>query len=402
MSPASNRSTATHLTLAMIVKDAATRLPLVLGSLRSDVDAVLIGVDDRSSDGTADVANALRATVIPFRWDDDLAAARNAVLDHIADGWVWWIDDDERVIDDPGNVRNRLAATSGPAARLTRVEASPDDALRDPTRPRERHMRFFRKDVRLRCIGRYHEFPVDQALAIARDQGTDIPLLPLTLAHIPPTPAQLPDKLRRNARLMERDLIDRPGRVGYTAELARTLLRLGDPAGHDRMADAGRLLMSQLAADPDPPRHIVDRNLPLLLEYALSRAAGPLTPMEAERLSLRWFDDVVPLLWLIARRRYAAGDVDRAAELLVRIRRLAETGRLESGGFGFDRRLLGGQLALNLAACRINQGRLSEARALLAEAERDAATRDAAITNRRLLDTQAASHFPKDETEAQD
>lgn len=374
-----------QLTLAMVVKDAAARLPEVLRSLQSSVDTLLIGVDDRSSDGTAGVARSLGAIVIPFHWRDDLSAARNTVLDHVTDGWIWWIDTDEHIIKDPGDLRDRLAATPGPAARLTRVEASPEDALRDATRPREQHTRFYRKHPDLRCAGRYHEYPVDEASAMAREQGVDIPLLPVTLAHIPPPPEQLPAKLRRNVRLMELDLKERPGRVGYTAELARTLLRLNEPSGHTRMADAGHLLMTQLADNPDPPRHALDRNLPLLLEYALSRPAGPLTPVEAERLSLLWYGDMVPLLWLIARRRYTTGDVDGSAEVLVRIRDLSRAGHLEAGGFGFDRRLLQGQLSLNLAACRISQGRLKEASDLLIEAERDPATREAALTNRKLL-----------------
>jgi len=243
-------------------------------------------------------------------------------------------------------------------------------------------VRAYRCDSGLRCAGRYHEFPVDEALQVACRQGVELPTVDVTLTHLPPSPAVMREKLRRNARLMELDLQDNPGRIGYTAELARTLLQIDEVAGHARMAEAGALLIEWLDHHADTRQSEIDRNLPLLLEYALSRPAGPLTAERAERLSLKWFGDTVPLLWLIARRKIAAGRFDEASALLERVDALGDS----AGAIAFDRRLLGGQLALNLAVCRVGQERLGEARTLLRRASQDPRTRVAAELNLKLLD----------------
>ena len=57
----------------MIVRDEAHNLPACLESAGGLCDEVVV-VDTGSSDGTAEIARLLGATVVPFAWVDDFAA----------------------------------------------------------------------------------------------------------------------------------------------------------------------------------------------------------------------------------------------------------------------------------------------------------------------------------------
>lgn len=84
------------LTLAMIVKDAGQYLAPLLEAAAPWVDAMVIG-DTGSSDDTPAVIRAAGATLLEIPWQDDFAAARNAVLDEIPTGWVLCLDADEKL-----------------------------------------------------------------------------------------------------------------------------------------------------------------------------------------------------------------------------------------------------------------------------------------------------------------
>src|SRR5438067_7633994 len=89
-----------RVSLCMIVKDEAARLPRSFGSVAGFVvEAVL--VDTGSTDRTKEVASQLGARVYDFPWCDSFAAARNESLKHATGDWILWLDADEFV--DPEN-----------------------------------------------------------------------------------------------------------------------------------------------------------------------------------------------------------------------------------------------------------------------------------------------------------
>ncbi|HEX8051887.1 MAG TPA: glycosyltransferase [Thermoleophilaceae bacterium] len=103
----------------MIARDAAATLPACLASVAAVADEMVV-VDTGSSDDTAAVAREHGARVIPFRWCDDFAAARNAYVRAARGSWVLSLDADE-VLDpvDREGLRAVLAANPRTACVVT-------------------------------------------------------------------------------------------------------------------------------------------------------------------------------------------------------------------------------------------------------------------------------------------
>ena len=85
------------VTAAFLVKDPPLdRLALLVEYLRPVVSEFVIVVDDRTEVEAADTMSAWRdVTLVPFRWVDDFATARNAALPHCHGDWVLHLDPDE-------------------------------------------------------------------------------------------------------------------------------------------------------------------------------------------------------------------------------------------------------------------------------------------------------------------
>ena len=106
------------LSLAMIVKDEASRLEACLRSVSGLADQIII-VDTGSSDGTPELAASLGAVVHHFPWSGDFARARNESLRHAAGDWVLILDADEAVdASDHGTIRRVIDQETAPAYRL--------------------------------------------------------------------------------------------------------------------------------------------------------------------------------------------------------------------------------------------------------------------------------------------
>jgi Flp pilus assembly protein TadD len=86
----------TTLSLAMIVRNEATRLGHCLDSIQGLVDELVI-VDTGSTDGTPGLAQARGAALVQFPWRDDFSAARNESLRHCHGDWVLVLDADEAI-----------------------------------------------------------------------------------------------------------------------------------------------------------------------------------------------------------------------------------------------------------------------------------------------------------------
>ncbi|BAC07921.1 tetratricopeptide repeat-containing glycosyltransferase family 2 protein [Thermosynechococcus vestitus] len=82
------------ITLCMIVRDEATRLPQCLASVAGVVDEAVI-VDTGSQDETVAIARDWGARVYEIPWQDDFAAARNVALGYVTTEWVLVLDADE-------------------------------------------------------------------------------------------------------------------------------------------------------------------------------------------------------------------------------------------------------------------------------------------------------------------
>lgn len=85
------------LSVCLITRDEQFNMPRVLRSVAGLADQVIMA-DTGSTDRTVMAAREKGATVFPFAWDDDFAAARNFALDQATGDWILWLNPDEELV----------------------------------------------------------------------------------------------------------------------------------------------------------------------------------------------------------------------------------------------------------------------------------------------------------------
>lgn len=108
------------LGLAMIAKNEATRLEHCLRSVQSWVEQVVVG-DTGSTDDTVVCAQSCGADILHIPWQQDFAAARNAVMARMQTDWILILDPDEEIAF--SDVRKLKEALSEPDAWAYELEA---------------------------------------------------------------------------------------------------------------------------------------------------------------------------------------------------------------------------------------------------------------------------------------
>ena len=88
------------LCVAIIARDAAALVHDTLESIRG-LAAEIVLLNTGSQDTTSEAAALGGARVINYLWDDNFAAARNALLPHIRSPWILWLDAGEALL--PGD-----------------------------------------------------------------------------------------------------------------------------------------------------------------------------------------------------------------------------------------------------------------------------------------------------------
>jgi tetratricopeptide (TPR) repeat protein len=342
------------LTVCLVTRNAEETLPQALASVRGVANQVVV-VDTGSTDRTATLAAELGAEVGPFAWDDDFAAAQNAALAQVRGEWVLWLNPDEELLPES---RPLLAAC------LTRPEAFAYTTLiqqQTAADQRDRLVavwdyRLFRRHAEVRYIGRCHPRFLTPLGELARREGMQV--LPSTVTlrrHVYRSPLT-PDKLRWSARLLAKELQDRPGQLDYLIDYGHTLLLLNDPAGHAVLADAAQQLFA-FRDDPVPPFPAVQRLLGYLLTVSPEQARAPITRDEAAELARRWFPVSPPLLWALAEQAFHRGDYLAAMRLLETLVQLGKTETYDRS-LPFDPSIISEAALLNLGVCYARLGEL--------------------------------------------
>lgn len=85
------------LSACLIARDEEEQLPRCLESIASVADEIVLCVDDRTTDRTAEIGREYGATVAPFKWTDDFAGARNLSIEKATGKWILVIDPDEEL-----------------------------------------------------------------------------------------------------------------------------------------------------------------------------------------------------------------------------------------------------------------------------------------------------------------
>jgi len=98
---------AKKISLCMIVKNEEHALSRCLNSVLSIVDEIIV-VDTGSTDSTCEIAEQFGAILHHFRWNDNFSDARNASLELAQGDWVLFLDADEELSPESGEILRRL------------------------------------------------------------------------------------------------------------------------------------------------------------------------------------------------------------------------------------------------------------------------------------------------------
>nr|WP_238177706.1 glycosyltransferase [Paenibacillus contaminans] len=170
------------LSLCMIVRDEERHIARCLESVKDIADEIVV-VDTGSSDATADICRSFGATVLPYEWHDDFAAARNAGIELATGEWILWLDADEELTDvDRQSVRDTLALSKSSLLTLHTIhfyEKTADPFLAYHVA----QIRLFRRACGFRFEGTVHE-TLNVTDLYAPDEREGITgTLPLKLYH---------------------------------------------------------------------------------------------------------------------------------------------------------------------------------------------------------------------------
>jgi tetratricopeptide (TPR) repeat protein len=361
------------ISATLIVRDEAPVLGRCLASIRDLVDEIVV-VDTGSSDGSPSVARRFGATVVPFAWRDDFAAARNEALAHAGGRWILYIDADEEVpTGDPARLRADLADGGLVAAT---VRFRPRSGF-----TRYREYRLFRNDPRIRFRHVIHETMVPAIRDVARADGLRIGRSDLALDHFGYDGNQAP-KHRRDIPLLRARLAREPDHVYSWHHLGRALAGLGDLNG--ALAAWWRAVAVVRAGGAPGP---LDR-LPygsLLLEARVA-AEAPALLTEARALFPR--DHL--FAWIEGKRLMAAGRLEEAVPVFEQLLAVDAETSCDEDGIAYDARIFGLFAWDALALCHFRLGRYRESAGYYARAAAAAPADPAYRVKRRLAEARAA------------
>lgn len=108
----------------MIVRQGEDTLPNALESVRNFVDEIVVGIDDRTTDHTEEIAKEYGAKIFWFTWIHDFSYARNLVAHYANYDHILVFDVDDLIVCDDFNVFRKLAK-SGVDAAVVRVDTAP-------------------------------------------------------------------------------------------------------------------------------------------------------------------------------------------------------------------------------------------------------------------------------------
>ncbi len=235
------------LSLCMIVKNEADRLPRCLASIKQLADEIVI-VDTGSSDKTVKIAKRFTDKVYHFPWCDDFAEARNYSLSKAGGQWILVLDADEVLLPSAIPLIRRIVNQDNNiiAVNLLRQEMGTNQA------PYSLVCRLFRNRSDLRFRGIYHE-QIDQDLIRIKQSETHWQIANLeqpTILHCGYTTAAInqADKYHFAERLMQKHLQLNPNDIYIKNKLGALYLSQGKSAiGLELLVESWRSLQEQTA-----------------------------------------------------------------------------------------------------------------------------------------------------------
>jgi hypothetical protein len=345
------------LSICLLTRDEERNLPQALRSVAGLADEVVVA-DTGSTDRTVAVAKEHGATPILVPWADDFGAARNLALAQATGDWVFWLNPDEELLTDSRGLVQQCVARPDALAYSVIVRDLVDPARMD-SYTETMQVRLFRHHPEIQYAGRAHPHFVQPIEDLARRENQAILSSPITIQRHGYLSVPTEAKLRWAARLMAFDLQDHPSHLTTLIHYGKTLLKLNDPEGHVVLARAVEQILPLRTAARAPLPDVA-----LLLEYLLTvspeQSRSRLSRDEAWELTMRWFPESPPLLWIRASQLFKAGAYHQAAGLLATLVNFGQTGRYDKSA-NFNPTIIGLDALMNLGACHAGLGRFDQA-----------------------------------------
>ncbi len=188
------------ISLCMIVRDEEQNLPQCLGSVKGVVDEIVI-LDTGSSDATAEIANRYGARILYRQWNRNFSDMRNYALKHSSGDWILQLDADERLVqEDIQFVREAVKNkdVNSVFCNIINIKGSPIG-----------HTQFYSQRLFRNGLGAFYEGTVHETLQI---KGKALFPSNIRIIHYGYNldEAQMVAKSKRNASILERQLMDNP------------------------------------------------------------------------------------------------------------------------------------------------------------------------------------------------
>lgn len=215
---------AVTISLCMITKDEEKTIARCLQSVSSVVDEIIV-VDTGSTDQTCLIAQKFGAQVQSFTWNNNFSDARNASLDLASGDWILFLDADEELAKDSGEILRKAVLDSAMDGYFIKiVNVSGDDS--NPETSADMVFRLFRNKPNFRFRGAVHEQICDVIIEKTSQSYFQF-VEELVIYHDGYLNSHLKakDKKKRNLALIEQELHDKPDdcliRFYYAVELYR-------------------------------------------------------------------------------------------------------------------------------------------------------------------------------------
>jgi len=304
----------------MIVKDGGEKLRRCLQSAKGVVDEIVV-VDTGSSDDSLEVARSLGCRTDEIEWPDAFDEARNHSLSLVETEWVLVLDADEWLAEGAAEALKSAIADDTAAGFLVFCQ----DLQRDGSFTEMELVRLFRSHPEVRFRGAIHE-QIDQSELKRLTGRPNIPRSEVRFFHDGYVEPASDESLRRDVRLLKKELERRPGSLYHECLLASVLTDLGEPEGKVRQRRLVKLLLER-AEEPSPP----DEQLALILVRELY-ALGPYEFATNRTASLievcyKWFSDYPKVVFAVGEFEIRRQNAPGGLRAFKRLAEMAETGR---------------------------------------------------------------------------
>lgn len=214
-----------NISLCLIVRDEESNLPTCLRHFAPLADEIIV-VDTGSTDDSVRIATDSGARVHEVTWQDDFSFARNLAIEQAQGDWILFPDADEQI--DEANARKlqQLVHTNDKevCAYLFLIESPNSHGNQTLI---NQHVRLFRNNLNLRYEYRVHENLASSISACGR-QLRYADIVTQHSGYLEEATVQY--KLRRNWRLLQMDLRDRPEDTFCLLCAGGTLVDMGKPS----------------------------------------------------------------------------------------------------------------------------------------------------------------------------